>query len=164
MTIKPVYDLNSNIKVEISIDNQNDWMQINNLFNEVTLKILSDTIFDTYQKKVLISVLLTDDINMKQINFKWRGQNNSTNVLSFPSDQKTKQDEFLVLGDIVFSFEKVKREADEKKISFFNHFNHLLLHGLLHLLGFDHIDMYSSDKMENLEINILSKNGIKNPY
>jgi len=105
-----------------------------------------------------LSVVLADDGFVQDLNKKYRGQDKTTNVLSFS------QDEDFMLGDIVFAFETVSREAVDQRKSFADHFSHLIVHGVLHLLGHDHEDEREADAMETLEIKILSALGIKNPY
>ena len=68
------------------------------------------------------------------------------------------------LGDIIIALETMQREAAEKQISLHDHFCHLFTHGILHLLGFDHIEDEEAEHMENFEINILKRLNIKNPY
>ena len=129
------------------------------------------------QKKVELgaSISLVCDAQMKKINLQFRGKNKPTNVLSFASlDEKLlrkKGIEFfakprcnLFLGDIVISFETVKKEAVAQNKTFKNHLTHLLVHGILHLIGYDHEEEKMAQEMENLEVKILAKLGVKNPY
>ncbi len=116
-----------------------------------------------------ISLVMTGDTEMQAINFDHRGKNKPTNVLSFPqypdlkSIQKT-SDKVLLLGDIVVSYQTLRRECRDEGKSFDDHFTHLLLHGFLHLLGYDHMNDKDASIMENLEIKILKKLGVNNPY
>ena len=89
-----------------------------------------------------------------------------TNVLSFPSGfaEASKDGTSFHLGDIVLAFGVVKREAFKQQKSFADHTSHLVLHGLLHLLGFDHEAPEEAKDMEALEINLLKTFGIRNPY
>jgi probable rRNA maturation factor len=109
-------------------------------------------------KKFEISVVLADDAFVKELNKQYRGKDKPTNVLSFPSDLAGE------LGDIVFAFETIEKEAKEQQKTFRNHTAHLLVHGFLHLLGHDHMDEKEARIMENKEIKILKKLGINNPY
>lgn len=116
-----------------------------------------------------ISVVLTDDAAMQTINQEHRGQNKPTNVLSFPAlepDMLAKLDgkyPFL-LGDLVFALQTVKREAEAGQISFHHHMSHLIVHGFLHLLGYDHEQDRQANAMETLETRILASLGIADPY
>ncbi len=109
-------------------------------------------------KGMEINVLLSNDSEVQKLNKEYRGKNKPTNVLSFETG-----DDFL-LGDIVMSFDTLKKEAKEQNISIENHYMHLLCHGILHLLGFDHIDDDEAREMEFFEVKILEKLGIDNPY
>ncbi len=118
-----------------------------------------------------MAVVLADDAFIKSLNRDYRGKNKATNVLSFPSEPaieagaKTyaKAGEFE-LGDIILAYETVAREAAEQNKSFASHARHLLVHGTLHLLGYDHMEEHEAQAMEKLEIKILEKQGIDNPY
>lgn len=109
-------------------------------------------------KGMEISILLTGDREVQELNKNYRGKDKPTNVLSFETG-----DEFL-LGDIVMSLATLKKEAKAQHISVRNHYAHLLCHGVLHLLGFDHIDEEEAREMEFFEIKILESLGIANPY
>ena len=91
-------------------------------------------------------------------------KNISTNVLSFPVNSFFKEDKHFFIGDIVLSYETILKECKIRKISFKEHFIHLCLHGILHLLGFDHKDKKDEKVMECKEIKFLSLINIQNPY
>ena len=105
-----------------------------------------------------LSVVLSDDVFIQGLNKQWRGKDKPTNVLSFP------QDEPALLGDVILAFETVKREAAEQDKPFESHVKHLVVHGILHLLGHDHENDDEAEEMESLEIEILQALGVKNPY
>lgn len=105
-----------------------------------------------------INLILTDDKNIQKINKLYRKQNKPTNVISFETGDN------LLLGDIFMSYDTLVREVKEQNLSFTDHFTHLLCHGTLHLLGYDHIVDNDAEIMENLEIKILQKFKIANPY
>lgn len=123
-----------------------------------------------------VNLLLANDEAITTLNTKYLRKNNPTNVLSFPLNKFSepqnlveesnisKEKGMLLLGDVVFSFESVLKESEEFEITFLDHFYHLLVHGILHLLGYDHFDEASSDVMESIEIGILDDFDIKNPY
>ncbi len=104
-----------------------------------------------------VSVVLADDDFVQNLNREYRGKDKPTNVLSFPQDPP-------MLGDIVMACETVAREAAEQDKSFDAHLSHLVIHGLLHLLGHDHEEDAEAEEMEALEIEILGQMSIKNPY
>ena len=110
-----------------------------------------------------LSLLFTDDEAVRQLNATHRGKDKPTNVLSFPQDEEA--DIFgPMLGDIVFAYETIEREASELGLAFCDHLTHLCVHGFLHLLGYDHLEMDEAEKMEKVEISILSQLGLANPY
>ena len=104
-----------------------------------------------------VSILLTDDGAIRLLNKQYRGKDKATNVLSFPMGGE-------VLGDIVIAFETMMAEAVAMNVPAQDHFTHLLVHGVLHLLGHDHEAEEQAETMENLEISILSSLGVENPY
>ena len=108
--------------------------------------------------------MLTDDIYMKKINKKWRKLEKATIVLSFPVSKMSKEEDYFFIGDIVLSYETILSECKSRKKSFRDHFLHLCLHGILHLLGYDHKKQKEEREMENLEIKLLSLINIQNPY
>ena len=85
-----------------------------------------------------------------------------TNILSFPA--RFDEDEKIFLGDLVLSYEIIHKEIKETNVSFENYISHLIVHGILHLLGYEHNTEENATYMENSEIAILSKFGIPNPY
>jgi probable rRNA maturation factor len=108
-----------------------------------------------------VTLVLTGDGEMRTLNRTWRGKDAPTNVLSFPADA-AKDRGFL--GDIVLAYETTKREAREQDISLLDHVSHLVVHGMLHLLGFDHIDDDGAERMERMERIALAAIGIADPY
>lgn len=115
------------------------------------------------KKKKSLSVVLADDDFVKNLNANYRHKNQPTNVLSFPDGSEDENEE-IYLGDITLAFETIEKEAIEQKKTFYNHTAHLLVHGFLHLLGYDHIKEHEAEKMEAKEIEILAKFSIENPY
>ena len=110
-----------------------------------------------------LSVLLTNDEEQQALNKQWRGKDSSTNVLSFP--QIEPGDPVVgLLGDITMARETLIREAEEQGVSFEDHFTHLVVHGFLHILGYDHLDDDEAAEMEGLETSILATLGIDDPY
>lgn len=122
------------------------------------------------QKPVILNLSLSNNRLVQDLNREYRGMDKPTNVLSFAAIDDTDfyNDlalyEEVELGDIIIALETLQQEAELKKISLHDHFCHLFLHGLLHLLGFDHIDDDEAEYMENTEIKILEKMNIPNPY
>lgn len=120
---------------------------------------------------VEVAVRLTDDAEVQTLNRDFRGKDRPTNVLSFPQVQDdlleglaNSDDGEILLGDIVLARETCAREAQEKAISIADHATHLIVHGTLHLVGYDHGDDASAGAMEALEVKALASLGIANPY
>jgi probable rRNA maturation factor len=119
-----------------------------------------------------LSVLFADNAAVQELNREWRGKDKPTNILSFPSlpdflpdaPDLTGKNPPLCLGDMALAFETVAFEAKNRDILFLHHVMHLLVHGLLHLIGHDHEEDDQAEKMERLEIAILAGMGIDNPY
>ena len=110
-----------------------------------------------------MSILLTDDAHQRILNRDWRNIDNPTNVLSFPQLEPFSPVSGL-LGDISLARETLDREAADLGKTFSDHFVHLVVHGFLHLLGYDHIDDDEALQMEGLETQILAALGIADPY
>lgn len=123
-----------------------------------------------------ISLLACSDARVAELNTEFRGKPTPTNVLSWPSEERAAlipgmipqlpdgAPHELELGDIALAFETCVREAEEGGKPFNDHVSHLLVHGTLHLLGFDHINDPDAALMEGLETRILAKLGIEDPY
>lgn len=127
---------------------------------EATLHVLE---FDDVDSE--LSLVFTDDANIHTINSKWRHIDKATNVLSFPAFPiQPGQRPGPILGDIVIARETVQREAQEENKSFDDHLSHLIVHGLLHLTGYDHQNDEEAEQMESLERKILASLGISDPY
>lgn len=111
-----------------------------------------------------LSLVLADDTMVQELNNKWRGKDKPTNVLSFPADDFDIPDAPRLLGDVILALETVEREAVAQNKVFDHHLTHLVIHGVLHLLGFDHIEEDEADIMEAMEVKLLAEVNIANPY
>ena len=111
-----------------------------------------------------LSLVLTDDARIRVLNRDWRGFDKPTNVLSFPAADADEDDPGPLLGDVIVAHETMAREAAAEGKSFDDHFAHLLVHGLLHLFGFDHETDEEAEEMEALETEILAGLGVADPY
>lgn len=121
--------------------------------------------------RLAVSLLFTSDAEVHALNREWRGRDKPTNVLSFPMLERDELAALapdgppVMLGDIALAHETCAREAAEKGIALEHHAAHLLVHGLLHLAGHDHVDSdEEAEAMEALETRILAKLGIADPY
>lgn len=110
-----------------------------------------------------ITIRIVDAKESEQLNSDYRNKQKPTNVLSFPFEPPV-QVESDLLGDLVICQSVMQHEACEQNKSELNHWAHLVVHGTLHLLGFDHIEESEAEEMESLEIQILKELGIGNPY
>ena len=116
-------------------------------------------------KEAELSLVFTNDEEMRAINSQWRGIDKPTNVLSFPaSDVAPGESAEQMLGDIVFARETVEREAALEGKHFEDHLTHLMVHGFLHLFGYDHMNEDDAKVMEGLESRALAQLGIADPY
>lgn len=111
-----------------------------------------------------MAVVLTDDKTIRLLNRDYRGMDKPTNVLSFPSGEAPPKKGVYALGDVILSYDTLEREAKAQGKPLRQHAVHLLVHGTLHLLGFDHDNDKTAARMERLEIKILHEMGIRNPY
>ncbi|RVT40988.1 rRNA maturation RNase YbeY [Sphingobium algorifonticola] len=127
--------------------------------------------FETQAATYEIAVKLTDDDEVQSLNQAYRGKDKPTNVLSFPMVQQdlleataNTDDGEVLLGDIVLASGVVAAEAAEKGVSIADHATHLIVHGTLHLLGYDHMNPVDAEAMEALEIRALASMGLPDPY
>jgi probable rRNA maturation factor len=117
-----------------------------------------------------LSVVLGDDALLHELNRRWRDKDSPTNVLSFPAQDftvtlpVTPAGEALPLGDVVLAYETIAREAAEQGKTLADHLAHLVVHGVLHLVGYDHEAADDAERMEALERVVLTGIGIADPY
>lgn len=119
-------------------------------------------------KAFSVSCVLGDDASVQELNRDYRGKDMPTNVLSFPMFDDFADfpeiEDVLELGDIIVARETLLREAEEQGKDFRDHCAHLLVHGFLHLCGYDHMTADEQQEMEALEKDVLAQSGIANPY
>jgi probable rRNA maturation factor len=122
---------------------------------------------------VSVSIKLSDNAEVQALNREWREKDKPTNVLSFPMLDDEELEALLtgtynapeiMLGDIILAYETCAAEAAEKGIPIAYHATHLVIHGMLHLLGHDHIEEDEAEMMEALEVKALASMGLHNPY
>lgn len=165
------------MKINIAlIKEHNSWRHHKDINKTLTKSVVKYilSLFPNFKEaqEVEMAVLLTNDEHIQKLNNQFRGKNKPTNTLSFPDITietnkilELKIDkEYINLGDIAFSYETMAAEAKDQEKDFNHHFIHLLTHGVLHLLGFDHENDADAEIMEKLEIDILKHFSIKSPY
>jgi len=162
--------------LDIALDADEDWDS--SRFTEQSVRraaeaAIAESAFPQladFGRTVELSVRLTGDEQVRVLNAHWRGKDKPTNVLSFPmaEEAELRDESFaeaeLLLGDIILARGVCAAEATEKGVPFESHATHLIVHGTLHLLGYDHSDERDAMDMEAREIRALERLGIANPY
>jgi probable rRNA maturation factor len=111
-----------------------------------------------------ISLLFCDDARIRELNREWRRLDKPTNVLSFPASDPSRLSHAPLLGDIAIAFETVERESINEQKLFSDHLSHMVVHGFLHLVGFDHEVEGEAEVMEAAERRALARLGVPDPY
>lgn len=134
---------------------------LNNIFDEKIEEVI-EYLLGKFDKKSEIALVLVSKQEIQSYNKDYRNKDNPTNVLSFPSGVPIEIAD--ILGDIIICLEVVEFEAEQQNKTVENHLVHMVIHGFLHLLEYDHIFDNDALKMEALEVEILTELNIKNPY
>ena len=162
--------------LDIAIDSDAEWDSSNDwatLARSAAIAAIAESAFHQLgsgPRSVELSVRLTSDAEVHALNSEWRGKDKPTNVLSFPMAEPEDLDGSddagpeLMLGDVILARGVCVAEAADKGISLENHAAHLMVHGTLHLLGYDHMDDDSAADMEARETRALARLGIADPY
>ncbi|MFM8453793.1 MAG: rRNA maturation RNase YbeY [Gammaproteobacteria bacterium] len=146
------------VEIELQIASNTKTLPHPNQFKDWVSKALDNRI-----ENGEITIRVVDVEEMSALNFSYRNKNGPTNVLSFPYDVPSYMDVDLI-GDIIICAPVVQEEADRYNVQFLAHWAHMVVHGTLHLLGYDHELDEEAALMEGLETSILQQFGFKNPY
>lgn len=130
--------------------------------DDIALMILEYFGYEEYFFEVCL--YLTGDNKIQKLNLEYRGKNTPTNVLSFEGDLEFSKETPVLLGSIAIAYKYSFDEAETSNIPFKDHITHLFIHGMLHLLGYDHIKDVDFEKMKSLEILFLNQLNIEDPY
>lgn len=150
------------LAVDLVVDDEERWCGLGDA--EVAVQAAADAVASwpgLLHAPSAVSIALSSDAAVAALNSQYRGKAKPTNVLSFPAGRGAPEH---FLGDIILAEETVAHEAIQQGTSLTHHVQHLVVHGLLHLLGYDHEALSDAERMEALEINILAKLEIANPY
>lgn len=123
-----------------------------------------DGVIPTFQQEAELTIRLVDEAESHELNMTYRGKDRPTNVLSFPFECPPEIDDFPLLGDLVICRQVVEKEAAEQKKTVEEHWAHMVVHGCLHLLGYDHIEDDEAEEMEALEVELMAAMNYANPY
>jgi len=131
----------------------------------------SETLFNNWanaaninlQKQVELTIRIVDKMESAELNGKYRNKKSATNVLAFPFEVE-QNIELVILGDLVICSEIVQAEAQQQLKTELEHWAHMVVHGVLHLQGYDHIKSTQAEEMEQLEVQVLNTLGFGNPY
>ncbi|MBW7982625.1 rRNA maturation RNase YbeY [Enterobacillus tribolii] len=122
-----------------------------------------NAVLPKFQEEAEVTVRLVDEAESHDLNLTYRGKDKPTNVLSFPFEAPPGI-ELPLLGDMIICRQVVEREAQEQNITLLSHWAHMVVHGSLHLLGYDHIIDEEAEEMESLEAEIMQELGFPDPY
>jgi len=146
------------IKVSFNVD-EPFWVKEMPLFKKNILKAAKETlntVFKYRKNNLEVSFLLTSDSNIRLLNKNYRNKDKSTNVLAFPMNQNIFGEDYIV-GDVVISLEKILSESKKLKIQKYKYLSQITIHGVLHLLGFDHKSNKQHEEMNRIEQKVFKK-------
>ena len=161
------------IVVETTVENWPDalWPGVSARAVTATIAATPHADLATTPAAIEISIRLTSDAEVRTLNRQYRQQDKPTNVLSFPMVQPdlidaiaNTDDGEVLLGDIVLAYETCAREAADRSVPLEDHATHLIVHGVLHLLGYDHMNDADADTMEAVEHDVMATLGLHDPY
>lgn len=165
------------IKTELNINvAEGEWLSelpdVEHFSKEIFEKVIN-TLSPEWLKgkeKVCVNLALSDDEEIRQLNSEFRNMDKPTNVLSFANlddeefEAYLKRNDEIELGDIIVALQTMLVQSEDQGLSLHDHYCHILIHGFLHLLGYDHIEADEAKEMEGEEVKLLQLFGIGNPY
>ena len=131
--------------------------------DEAQFQAWLDAVIPQFQEEAEVTIRVVDEAESHELNLTYRGKDKSTNVLSFPFEAPPGI-ELPLLGDLIICRQVVEREATEQVKPLDAHWSHMVIHGSLHLLGYDHIEDDEAEEMEGLETEIMLALGFSDPY
>ncbi len=162
------------IDVDISAEpiwGETDWQPVSDKAVLAALNVAPYSRLTETSATICVSIRFADNAEVHALNRDYRDKDKPTNILSFPMVQQdmlemvaNTDDGEILLGDMILAHEICALEAEEKAINLAQHVAHLIVHGTLHLLGFDHVDDIEAEAMEALEVKALASMGLPNPY
>ncbi|AGF48836.1 rRNA maturation RNase YbeY [Candidatus Kinetoplastidibacterium galati] len=154
-------DKKSSVKINFQYEDTNIYITEKLLSKWVKKSINTSLLYSSYIcNKIRLNIRMVNEKEIKELNRNFRKKNNSTNVITFEYGIENG----YLMGDIIICLPVVEKEAIQQKKNFLDHAAHITIHGVLHALGFDHSNNEDAVKMEALEIEILNKFNIRNPY
>ncbi|QUI62650.1 rRNA maturation RNase YbeY [Pseudoalteromonas sp. A22] len=137
--------------------------EFENLPSEVQFQLWAEHALTQFREEAELTIRIADEHESQELNSQYRGKDKPTNVLSFPFDAPPGI-ELPLIGDLIICPQVVYQESIEQEKTFHDHFAHMVIHGCLHLLGFDHINEQDAVEMETIEKQILASLNIADPY
>ena len=153
------------MNLEISIESEHwNCVDVENIVAECVKFVFADLVIE--DNDIEICFLFADNDEVKILNKTYRGIDKATNVLSFPVNSNNEKAHCgtYILGSSVFAYSVLEQEAIEQEKSFSSHLKHIIVHSILHLLGYNHLTEVDAERMESIEIRVLSKLNVPNPY
>ncbi|ERT13418.1 rRNA maturation RNase YbeY [Photorhabdus temperata] len=149
----------SSVILDLQIASENS----QNLPEETLFQRWLDGVLPQFQSESEVTIRIVDEAESHDLNLTYRGKDKPTNVLSFPFEAPPEVD-LPLLGDLIICRQVVEKEAEEQQKTVEEHWAHMVVHGCLHLLGYDHIEDDEAEEMESLETEIMQKLGYADPY
>lgn len=152
-------DIELQLDVQLAVENEHDLPTEEQLTLWATAALLNRTQYEEPE----MTIRIVDEEESQELNYEYRGKDKPTNVLSFPFEAPAHVP-IPLLGDLIVCKQVVEREAIEQEKTLTSHWAHMIIHGCLHLLGYDHIDDEEAEEMEGIEKVLMAELGFEDPY